>query len=212
MKFTATLIFLLCAFGAQAQKQKFKGKPKPLPKDTIKFVAPQVMEVADSALLQHYGDPNGVEVPPTLEGDITTEEPMAIEAPAYAEPYYGEYYNKFIYKRDIKIEEHPDVQASYNAGTDSMIRELYEKVSVPYSYLGNDYYVLLQVTVGKDSALYNPVPLYSPESSYTINAQHAVEQLQGKFKPATKKGVPVNSTIIIPVRFMYLKNQERRYH
>lgn len=200
MKFIVTLLLFLCAFCANAQK--FKGKPKPLPRDTIKFVEPQI----DSALLQENielnNDVQGIEIAPAEIGEVYADEPEII----YEKPV-----NRFIYKKDIKTEEHPDVQASYKAGTDSMLRELYEKVSVPYTYMGNDYYVLLQITVGKDSALYNPVALYSPGSSYTINAQHAVEQLQGKFNPATKKGVPVNSTIIIPVRFVYLRNNSR-YH
>lgn len=213
MKFIATLLLFLCTLSANAQKQKFRGKPKPLPKDTIKFVAPEVVEIMDSSLLQND---YGTEVlSPGLEGDVMMDMPTVVESAPIEEPYYGSYgsYNsRFKYRKDLKTEENPDIKARYREGIDSMLRDVYNHLRVPYTYQGDDYYVLLQVTVGKDSALYNPVVLYSPGSEYTINAQRAVELMQGKFSPAMKNGVPVNSTIIIPVRFPYLKNHRPGNH
>lgn len=216
MKFIATILLMLCAISVNAQKQKFKGKPKTLPKDTIKFVVPEVVEQVDSSLLQNP-DEIGVEVAPAMEGDYITEEmdmPMAIEAAPAEEPAYG--YNRYgsrLKHKDLKLEENPDVKAHYREGVDSMFRDVFNHLRVPYTYSGNDYYVLLQVTVGKDSVLYNPVILYSPGAEYTANAQRVAELMQGKFSPAMKNGMPVNSTIIIPVRFSYVKNHyPGRYH
>lgn len=68
-------------------------------------------------------------------------------------------------------------------------------------------YVILQITVGKDSMLYNPQVIYTEGNTYSNYAKQAVESLNLRFVPAKKNGKPVDSIIIIPIRF---ENTQRR--
>ena len=67
--------------------------------------------------------------------------------------------------------------------------------------LGDAQFVLFQVTVGKDSSLYNAETLSTRGSTYTNIAKECLENLPFKFIPATKNGKPVDSILIIPFRF-----------
>ncbi len=122
--------------------------------------------------------------------------------------------NKFKHNKKIKPEEKPDKRAAYSQGTGELLRQIRDDLVVPYSYNNTteDNFVLIQFTVGKDSALYNPEILHSPGAEYTINATNVIEKLQYNFSPAMKNGKPVDSIIIVPIRFERQKyNQYDHY-
>lgn len=128
----------------------------------------------------------------------------AVEAvEAYDEDYNQNYYKKpFGSKSFEKIELNPDKPAVYFAGTSSLLTEIQGNLVVPYSYGQGAKYAFIEVTVGKDSMLYNPNVLYSPGSyDYSQNALTVLQNLEFNFIPASKNGKPVDSKIIIPIRF-----------
>lgn len=152
------------------------------------FAAPVIMDAVE-------------EMPPpqiATDGDWS----VATEAPAIAyEPI-----NRIKTNYKLKPISNPDVHAQYSLGVRAMFTHIYSNLSLPYyssSYndLGAAQFVLVQVTVGKDSLLYNLSILNTPGSSYTRNAQEVLESLPEKFTPALKNGKPVDSILIIPIRF-----------
>ncbi|MCC6818743.1 MAG: energy transducer TonB, partial [Bacteroidia bacterium] len=62
-------------------------------------------------------------------------------------------------------------------------------------------YVIIEVTIGTDSMMYNPKTVYSSGTRYSENAITALEQLSLRFVPAKKNGKNVPSTLLIPIRF-----------
>lgn len=134
----------------------------------------------------------------------------AVEAPAYEFTPV----NRFKHNSKLKVSTKPDQPARYSEGLGVMLRFIAGNVNLPYSYLmvGSSEIVLVRVIVGKDSLLYNPEILYSPGSVYSVNAQDVIEKLPGGFIPATKNGIPVDSYMIIPVRFETgLRNYYNQY-
>jgi len=134
-------------------------------------------------------------------GDSWGDEAVAVEAPAVYEPL-----NQIKYNYKIKPVPNPDKKAYYSVGIHAMLENIYLNLRMPYygasnMKLGEAQFVLLQVTIGKDSALYNVETLSTPGSTYTNNAKECLENLPFKFVPATKNGKPVDSIIIIPFRF-----------
>lgn len=124
----------------------------------------------------------------------------AIEAaPAEEEPIF--FFNEFNTKTIAKLEASPDKAARYPGGISAMNTELQENLSLPYNYTSKARYVIVQVTVGKDSMLYNPKILHTEGSEYTRNAKDAIQSLSKRFIPATKAGKAVDSIILIPIRF-----------
>jgi hypothetical protein len=139
------------------------------------------------------------DVPPPVE---------AVELPYYDEvaPVIDNYmvgssFNIFKNNSKIRPEQKPDKKALYSAGTGELLIEISNQLTVPYTYTDDSKYVIIQFVVGKDSMLYNPQVLYTPGAEYSINATKVIESLQQKFIPATKNGKPVDSVIIIPIRF-----------
>jgi hypothetical protein len=134
------------------------------------------------------------------------ETPMGVEAveemiyPYETIPTYQPV-NRFKNNSKIKPEEKPDKKAVYSGGTGQLLDQISSQLLVPYHYTVADRYVIIRFVVGKDSMLYNPEILYTPGADYSINASNAIESLQDKFLPATKNGKPVDSILIIPVRF-----------
>ena len=129
------------------------------------------------------------------------DEAVAVEAPAIYEPL-----NQIKYNYKIKPVPNPDKKAYYSVGIHAMLENIYLNLRMPYygasnMKLGEAQFVLLQVTIGKDSALYNVETLSTPGSTYTNNAKECLENLPFKFVPATKNGKTVDSIIIIPFRF-----------
>jgi hypothetical protein len=112
-----------------------------------------------------------------------------------------QFFNIFKNNSKIKTEPKPDKKALYSTGTGQMLMEISRQLTVPYSYNDDSKYVIIQFVVGKDSMLYNPQVLYTPGAEYSINATKVIESLQQKFIPATKNGKPVDSVIIVPIRF-----------
>lgn len=124
----------------------------------------------------------------------------AIEAaPAEEEPIF--FFNEFNTKTIAKLEASPDKAARYPGGIGAMNTEIQENLSLPYNYTSKARYVIVQVTVGKDSILYNPKILHTEGSEYTRNAKDAVQSLSKRFIPATKAGKAVDSILLIPIRF-----------
>ncbi len=161
---------------------------------TDSIVAEPVIESVDEA------------PPPPMMMDEKTvigawDEAVAVEAPAIYEPL-----NQIKYNYKIKPVPNPDKKAYYSVGIHAMLENIYFNLRMPYygasnMKLGEAQFVLLQVTIGKDSALYNVETLSTPGSTYTNNAKECLENLPFKFVPATKNGKPVDSIIIIPFRF-----------
>jgi protein TonB len=145
------------------------------------------------------------EAPPAMmmEGvtDYVEDYAVAVEEPAPYEPL-----NQIKYNYKIKTVPNPDKKAYYSQGVHSMLENIYLNLRMPYygssnNKLGDAQFVLLQVTIGKDSSLYNVETLSTPGSSYTSNARECLENLPYRFVPATKNGKPVDSILIIPFRF-----------
>ena len=143
----------------------------------------------------HYEDP-----PPVMEDVFEDYDLPAIEA-VPVEPYVDYIpVNKFKYNKKIKVEEKPDKQAVYSAGTSAFLEEI-RYPSLP-GYGAENCYVIIQFVVGKDSLLYNPEILYSKGAQYSVNATDVIERLMSKFTPAMKNGKPVDSIITVPVHFI----------
>ena len=145
------------------------------------------------------------ETPPAMmmEGvtDYVEDYAVAVDEPAPYEPL-----NQIKYNYKIKPVPNPDKKAYYSQGIHAMLENIYFNLRMPYygasnMKLGDAQFVLLQVTIGKDSSLYNVETLSTPGSSYTNNAKECLENLPSKFVPATKNGKPVDSILIIPFRF-----------
>lgn len=136
--------------------------------------------------------------PPAIEEMVTTQA-------APDDYYYGinitNKNNEFKTKTFAKLEANPDKPASYRGGIGVLMTELQGNLVVPYSYSVNPQFVILQVTVGKDSILYNPKILQTEGTNYSKNAKDAVQQLNLSFSPAMKNGKPVDSILLIPIRF-----------
>jgi hypothetical protein len=111
------------------------------------------------------------------------------------------FFNEFNTKTFAKLELNPDKPARYLNGFGEMNTELQENLSLPYNYSTRAKYVIIQVTVGKDSMLYNPKVIHTEGTEYTRNAKDAIQSLSGRFVPAIKAGKPVDSTLLIPIRF-----------
>ncbi len=158
--------------------------------DTI----PTIQEV-DSAPAYDEDMPMPVEA---IEGDYGDYSDIAV-APAEEEPIA--FFNEFNTKTIAKLEANPDKAARYPGGIGAMNSEIQENLYLPYNYTTKAKYVIVQVTVGKDSILYNPKILHTEGSEYTRNAKDAIQTLSKRFIPATKTGKPVDSIILIPVRF-----------
>lgn len=159
---------------------------------------PQIEPAYDSTSIEVA--PAVEEAPMLIEGDNYYDTDIA-PVEAYAEPYYFKF-NAFKHNTKIKPVDNPDQKARYSGGIMDLLDNLSKNLTIPYNY-GNISvnFVLVKVVVGADSSLYNPEILSTPGSSYSINAQEAIEKLPGKFIPATKNGKPVDSILIIPIRF-----------
>lgn len=144
------------------------------------------------------------EMPPPemmTKDDNSWDQDVAIEAPAVYEPL-----NQIKTNYKIKPVINPDKKAYYSEGIRALLDNIYLNLRMPYYgasnvKLGEAQFVLLQVTIGKDSSLYNVESLSTPGSTYTKNAIECLENLPFKFIPATKNGKPVDSILMIPFRF-----------
>lgn len=143
---------------------------------------------------------------PVMEEDNYLMDATVVEAPAAYEEYIPKLYP--IEKKKItEIISNPDKPAKYPGGIQTLMSKINDNLVVPYSYMNNAQFVYLEVVVGKDSMLYNANPLNTPGYNYTENAIAALEALDIKFIPATKNGKPVNSILVIPIRFeTYIRN------
>lgn len=158
--------------------------------DTIPYIE------ADTATAYDEEMPASVE---TIDGYGDYDDYAVTEAPAVEEPII--FFNEFNTKTIAKLEASPDKAARYPGGFGAMNSEIQENLFLPYNYTSKAKYVIVQVTVGKDSILYNPKILHTEGSEYTRNAKDAIQSLSKRFIPATKAGKPVDSIILIPVRF-----------
>jgi len=147
------------------------------------------------------------EMPPPMmmDGDNNWENAIAIETDDTPAVGYLPF-NPIKYNYKLKPVPNPDKKAYYSQGIHAMLENIYFNLRMPYygasnMKLGDAQFVLLQVTIGKDSSLYNVETLSTPGSSYTNNAKECLENLPSKFVPATKNGKPVDSILIIPFRF-----------
>jgi hypothetical protein len=142
--------------------------------------------------------------PPMIEymdGDYGDYSEMAVEAEPATMDAPMTFFNEFNTKTFAKLELNPDKPARYLNGFGEMNTELQESLSLPYNYSTRAKYVIIQVTVGKDSMLYNPKVIHTEGTEYTRNAKDAIQSLSGRFVPAMKAGKPVDSTLLIPIRF-----------
>jgi hypothetical protein len=144
------------------------------------------------------------EMPPPMmmDGDAW-EQAVSVDTPAVGsyEPF-----NQIKTNYKLKPVSNPDKKAYYSEGIRVLLDNIYLNLNMPYygasnMKLGEAQFVLLQITVGKDSSLYNVETLNTPGSTYTNNAKECLENLPFKFVPATKNGKPVDSILIIPFRF-----------
>lgn len=187
------LIFTLSVFFVNIQAQdappppEFEATDSAVVEEEI-WDAPEEMEAVEMAT-------------PEIMVDDYFEEAEADYAPADYDPF-----SRFTKKDFSKIEEKPDVIPSYKPGIGALFSEIQEELEVPYSYNKSANFVFIEVTIGTDSLIYNPVVKYSPGSNYSNNAAKALKKLEGKFKPAMKNGKPVVSKLIIPIRFEYFPN------
>lgn len=186
-----TLIGTL-AFSSQAQVN-----------DTI----PIIMEV-DSAAAYDEEMPPPPMIEEMMDGDYGDY--AVTEAPAVEEPLF--LFNEFSNKTIAKLEASPDKPARYPGGIGAMNTELQENLSLPYNYTSKARYVIVQVTVGKDSMLYNPKILHTEGSEYTRNAKDAIQALSKRFIPATKAGKAVDSILLIPIRFETATKRKEANH
>lgn len=132
------------------------------------------------------------------------------EAPAVEEPLF--LFNEFSNKTIAKLEASPDKPARYPGGIGAMNTELQKNLSLPYNYTSKAKYVIVQVTVGKDSMLYNPKILHTEGTEYTRYAKDAIQALSKRFIPATKAGKAVDSILLIPIRFETATKREEANH
>ena len=146
-----------------------------------------------------------MEAPPIIEEPIDDYNyyDMAVEAaPAEEAAPAAIYYNRFMYKNiGASLVTNPDKPARYKSGIIAMNEEIQLHLRTPYMYGSEAKFVIIEVTVGVDSLLYNPKVVYSSGYSYDENAKSAIEQLSLRFIPAKKNGKDVPSTILIPIRF-----------
>lgn len=165
--------------------------------DSAIIIEEEIMEIA----------PNEYEE--VIEADDYTGYAEATEAPAYAMKQ-----NAFKHDQKIKPVSNPEKTAKYSLGNESLFKGIYEMLTVPYADVqtSSTKFVILKVTVGKDSQLYNPEFVITPGAVYSYNAQEAVEMLPGKFIPAKKGGKDVDSTLYIPIRFDYLLFNNRYFY
>lgn len=132
-----------------------------------------------------------------------------VAGPADYEIRSAKPFNSFGYNDKIRVELSPDRIASYLPGTSSLFSELFEKLDVPYMGNEKERYVVIRVTVGADSLLYNPVAMHTSGVQFTNHAQLAIQNLGSRFIPAMKNGKPVASYLYIPVRFDYILQSGR---
>lgn len=184
MKTTKAFAFAASIFIASSVSAQYN--------DTIPFI----MEV-DSAAAYDEEMPPPPMIEEMMDGDYADY--AVTEAPAVEEPLF--LFNEFSNKTIAKLEANPDKPARYPGGIGIMNNEIQENLSLPYNYNNRAKYVVIQVTVGKDSMLYNPKVMYTEGSEYTRNAKEAIQSLSKRFAPAMKAGKPVDSIILIPVRF-----------
>ena len=167
----------------------------------LPFVQAQVMDSTSAEPIIESVDE--MPAPMMIDGDNNWENAVAVEA----EPEMAyEPLNQIKTNYKIKPVTNPDKKAYYSEGIRALLDNIYLNLRMPYygasnMKLGEAQFVLLQVTVGKDSSLYNLEILSTPGSSYTNNAKECLENLPFKFVPATKNGKPVDSILIIPFRF-----------
>lgn len=155
---------------------------------------------------------DSMEAMPMIEESDYYYEDAVMEAPAVAYDEMSSYssentFNKFQFKTIAKLEDSPEKAAFYPGGIGAMMTEIQSNLKKPYMYGEDAKYVILQITVGKDSMLYNPQVIYTEGNTYSNYAKQAVESLNLRFVPAKKNGKPVDSIIIIPIRF---ENTQRR--
>ncbi len=160
-------------------------------------------QVTDSAVAPIEMDVEGPYETYDMPPPPIADEMVATEAP---DDYYYSVNitnknNEFKTKTIAKLEANPDKPASYTGGIGALMTEIQGNLVVPYSYSSNPQFVILQVTVGKDSMLYNPKILQTEGTNYTKNAKDAIQQLSLSFSPAMKNGKPVDSILLIPIRF-----------
>jgi len=200
------LCFLSLFLSFTAYSQQSKGDK---PTDTIQTVIYNDSNAAEPVEM------NTQDAAMWMDSMAAVQEMIGMEAtPAVYEEF--NIYNKFKYNSKIKMEEKPDKKASYSLGSGELLKQFAMHLTVPYNYKNENKYVILKFVVGKDSLLYNPEILYSPGTEYSINATAVIEKLQERFLPATKNGKPVDTVIIIPIRFDQNSTQgypfNRRYH
>ncbi|MBL7838223.1 MAG: energy transducer TonB [Bacteroidetes bacterium] len=112
------------------------------------------------------------------------------------------YFNRFMFKSlGNTVVNKPDQAARYPSGIKAMNAEIQLNLRTPYMYSDEAKFVIIEVTVGVDSLLYNPQVVYSSGYSYDEKAKAAIEQLSLRFIPGKKNGKDVPSTILIPIRF-----------
>ena len=159
-------------------------------------------QVTDTIVAEPFIESADEMPPPMMMDGDGWDQAVAVEAPAEAyEPF-----NQIKTNYKLKPVSNPDKKAHYSEGIRALLDNIYLNLSMPYygasnMKLGEAQFVLLQVTVGKDSSLYNVEALSTPGSTYTNNAKECLENLPFKFIPATKNGKPVDSILIIPFRF-----------
>lgn len=141
--------------------------------------------------------------PPPIEYDYDTYEgDWAMPAVEAAPEAPKTYYNRFLYSEvQGKFESEVDKKAIYKSGISGMYEEIRQYLEVPYIYGEESKYVIIEVTIGTDSMMYNPKVVYTDGGRYTENAKDALEQLSLRFIPAKKRGKNVASTLLIPIRF-----------
>lgn len=163
-------------------------------------------QVTDTIVAEPYIE-SADEMPPPMmmDGDNNWENAVAVET--FDTPVTGSLpFNQIKTNYKLKPVSNPDKKAHYSEGIRALLDNIYLNLRMPYygasnMKLGEAQFVLLQVTVGKDSSLYNVEALSTPGSTYTNNAKECLENLPFKFIPATKNGKPVDSILIIPFRF-----------
>jgi hypothetical protein len=183
MKYLLSIIAFLAASNAFSQIED----PAPPP--------PQIetLDTSSSQLLEDYDEE-------IIYDDYPYE---VVEAPAVEMPS-----KPLPFKAFTNLENNPDNKAIYKTGLFMLMKDIENVLYVPYSYNRKAVakYVFIEVTIGTDSMMYNPNVLYSSSTEYSRYAMTALEKLEGKFVPATKKGKAVVSKIIIPIRFEYDNN------
>lgn len=185
MKYLFSLLALcVCSFA-------YSQTEKPLPPPEIETV-----DTSSSELLEEYDEE-------VIESDFYYPEEAAVEAVVEESPS-----KPLPFKSFSNLELNPDNKAQYKTGLTGLMSDIEFKLYVPYSYSNKSSakYVFIEVTIGTDSMMYNPNVLYTVSTEYSRYAMNALEKLEGKFIPATKKGKAVVSKIIIPIRFEYERN------